>query len=265
MSTGFSKLELSNFLDVFCQLVIKAGKASLVHYQNSELEVQSKVDKSPLTAADLEANEIICTGLEAAYPMTPIVTEECAESQKLSPGSKTYFLIDPLDGTKEFVLRRGEFTINIALINNFIPIAGAVYVPVSGRLFLGAEGFGSFEVIDGKRVRLDPKAADQQNLRAMASRSHMSIEAAKFLRKNNIQEWVSAGSSLKFCLLAAGEADLYPRHGPTMEWDTAAGHAILAASGGSVKALDGESLLYSKPEFRNPHFIASRQAVEYEV
>ncbi|MEE9376344.1 MAG: 3'(2'),5'-bisphosphate nucleotidase CysQ [Rhizobiaceae bacterium] len=263
MATEFSKSYLSKTLEVFQELVVRAGKASLVHYENVDLEVHSKSDDSPLTVADLEADEIICSGLEKAYPEIPIITEERSETHSKDFGDAPFFLVDPIDGTKEFIRHIGDYTINIALINKRRPIAGAVYAPIHQRLFLAAKSLGAFEIIGGSKMRLNPKPANQDKLRGIASRSHMAPRAEEFLETNNIQECIYAGSSLKFCLLAAGEADIYPRYSPTMEWDTAAGHAVLNAVNGTVLKTDGTPLSYAEPNYRNGYFIAAREGVKY--
>lgn len=243
---------------------ILAGEAVMAVYGEADHGVETKSDDSPVTRADLEADAIICAALAKAYPTIPVVTEERAETHG---AQDVHFLVDPLDGTKEFIQRRGDFTINIAYVAGGAPVAGVVFAPARRRLFLTDVGGGAAleeGVVDADRPgverRLEAGAeADPKRLRVVASKSHLDDATQAYLRQVEPAEIVSAGSSLKFCLLAAGEADLYPRFGPTMEWDTAAGHAVLAAVGGRViRAEDGRPLLYGKTNRRNPGFIASR-------
>ena len=178
-----------------------------------------------------------------------------------------FLLVDPIDGTKEFINKRDEFTINIALLENRTPIAGVVCAPAIGRSFTGLVGVGAFEVDmeTGAAKPIKVSAPDNAALRVVASRSHLSKETQEFIDAHPVADMKSAGSSLKFCLLATAEADLYPRFGPTMEWDTAAGHAVLLAAGGFVRNLDGSPFLYAKKEFRNSWFIAGADGVEYHL
>ena len=247
-------VDYAAMLVVFERLARDAGATIMSHY-DLDCRLDDKSDASPLTAADLAADKIICAGLRAAYPHIDLVTEEQSETHRSIKGEGHYFLIDPLDGTKEFLSRNGQFTVNIALIENGAPVAGAVFAPALNRMFLGAKNLGATETNeDGTRpihVRLAP-----HNPVAVASRSHRSPETDEFLALHHIVECVSAGSSLKFCLVATGEADIYPRFGPTMEWDTAAGQAVLEAAGGAVLTPENTAFRYSKPERRNGNFIA---------
>ncbi len=176
-----------------------------------------------------------------------------------------FFLVDPLDGTKEFIAKRGDFTVNIALVRDGLPVMGVVFAPANEKLFVGdvarGQAFRAAQRPDPQHVPVrEPitvRPVPARGLTAVASRSHSNAETDDYLARNNVVDRVSVGSSLKFCLVAAGEADVYPRLGTTMEWDTAAGHAVLAAAGGKVLTLEGAPLRYGKPEFRNPHFIAS--------
>jgi len=244
------------------RLAIEAGAAIMAVYGEDDFGVESKADESPLTRADLAADEVICDGLAAAYPDTPVVTEERAET---GGPATVFFLVDPLDGTKEFIQRRGDFTVNIALIRDGAPIAGVVYAPAKGRLFATRASGGAIE----ETGKFDPDtpgptrpiavaAPDRSALRVVASKSHLDADTQAYLDHVRPAALKSAGSSLKFCLLAAGEADLYPRFGPTMHWDTAAAHAVLAASGGEIWRLpDLAPLRYDGAERRNPGFIAA--------
>jgi 3'(2'), 5'-bisphosphate nucleotidase len=245
------------------RLALEAGAAILAVRAGADLGLATKADASPVTEADLAADRIICAGLGKAYPEIPVVTEERAESHALGQ-AETHFLVDPLDGTKEFVREQGEFTVNIALVEGGRPVAGVVYAPAAGRLFRTAVGGGALE----ETGDLDPAAvgserpirvaeADDRALRVVASKSHRDAETDAFIARHAVAEFKSAGSSLKFCLLAAGEADLYPRLAPTMEWDTAAGQAVLEAAGGRVLRMpDLSPMVYGRTERRNPPFVA---------
>jgi 3'(2'), 5'-bisphosphate nucleotidase len=254
-------------VDVLSDLVLGGGRIALQHHGRLA-SVTSKADKSPVTAADLAVDAFLVEGLSRAFPEIPIVTEERAASHTAMARGGSFFLVDPIDGTKEFVAERGEFTINIGLIENGAPVAGAVYAPAVDRLFAGALGIGAFETSaaePSKRRALQPGRPDNSALVVVASRSHMTPETESFLACNQIGRLTNAGSSLKFCLLAAGEADLYPRFGPTMEWDTAAGHAVLSAAGGFVEKISGEPLEYGKADYRNPFFVAYTPGVEFRL
>jgi 3'(2'), 5'-bisphosphate nucleotidase len=253
------------------RLAVEAGAAIMDVYGSVDFGVVAKSDDSPVTAADLAADRIIVAGLEAAYPDVPVVTEERAESH-VGLADRTHFLVDPLDGTREFIERRGDFTVNIALIENGAPVAGVVYAPAVGRLFRTAAGGGTVEeapgaagfdpAAEGLTRRIAVAVPDNAALRVVASKSHRDAATDAYVARYAVSAFRSAGSSLKFCLLATGEADLYPRLGRTMEWDTAAGHAVLAAAGGAVvRADDGASLRYGKEDRANPHFIAYAEGV----
>ncbi|WP_211097803.1 3'(2'),5'-bisphosphate nucleotidase CysQ [Ahrensia marina] len=233
-----------------------AGQKAMDIYAR-DVEVVLKLDSSPVTEADLAVDEILTKELARLFPECPIVTEEQASTHNVDVKNGRFFLVDPIDGTKEFINKTGEFTINIGLIENNVPIAGIVYAPAQGRLFI-AETDGSCYELDEDNLRTNLKVRNcgENAMIAVASRSHNTPDTQAFLDDNGISDCVSAGSSLKFCVLAAGEADIYPRFGPTMEWDTAAGHAILSAAGGHVLNIDGTPFSYGKPEFRNPNFIA---------
>jgi 3'(2'), 5'-bisphosphate nucleotidase len=251
---------LAQLLDVFEALARDAGAAILAHYE-TECRLTDKADTSPLTAADLAADAIIWDGLHARLPAIlgapiAVVTEERADSHHTENGHDRFILVDPLDGTKEFISGNGQFTVNIALIDNGTPIAGVVYAPALARMFKGAAGLGAVEITpEHGAQKITVRQAPIRRI-AVASRSHNSPETEAFLTKAGIEDCVSAGSSLKFCLVAAGEADIYPRFGPTMEWDTAAGQAVLEAAGGVVFAPDGSVFGYGKQALRNGNFIA---------
>lgn len=245
-------------LEKVAAIAREAGAAILEVYSR-DFAVLDKADASPVTEADLRAEAIILPALARLAPGIPVVSEE-AHAKGLSPAAgREFWLVDPLDGTREFVSRNGEFTVNIALVENRAPVLGVVHAPALGRLYAGAVGNGAFvEDEDGRR----PIAAGrlrQRGLVVVSSRSHGDAPALdRFMAGLSVASSVFAGSALKFCLVARGEADLYPRFGRTMEWDTAAGQAVLVAAGGRVTDLAGADLAYGKPGFVNPGFLASR-------
>ena len=224
----------------------------------TDFAVHDKDDKSPVTEADERVEAVILQRLAALTPDIPIISEEAAAAGHIPDVDSRFWLVDPLDGTKEFIKRNGEFTINIALIEQGRPVLGVVYAPALDRLFRGAAGLGAYLEQGGVCRPITCRAVPAAGLTVVGSRSHGDAEAMNsFLAGRTVVEQKSAGSSLKFCLVAAGEADLYPRLGRTMEWDTAAGHAVLLAAGGSVNTLDGSALQYGKPGLDNPHFVAA--------
>ena len=243
---------------------VAAGRATLDIYR-SGFTVTQKADQSPVTAADHAAEKIILEHLARIAPTVPVVAEESVAAGSIPQVHDEFFLVDPLDGTKEFIHRRGEFTVNIALVRRRLPALGVVYAPVGGMLYAGNVGTAravrcshpADAAAPGPREPLRVRPVPAAGITAVVSRSHATPETETYLSHYAVSQRVSVGSSLKFCLVAAGEADLYPRLGPTMEWDTAAGHAVLAAAGGHVLAPGGESLAYGKPDFRNSSFIAS--------
>jgi len=253
---------------VMRRLALEAGDAIMEIYDGPEFEVRAKSDESPVTAADEAADRLIAEGLRAAFPDTPLVTEEQADTH--GQDVSTFLIVDPLDGTKEFVRRRGEFTVNIAYVQDGLPRRGVVYAPARGRLFYttstgrAVEETGPFDPDAPGEIRpLSVSTPDNSALVVVASKSHRDEATDAYIGKYDVKDMTSAGSSLKFCLLAAGEADLYPRLGRTMEWDTAAGHAVLLGAGGRVVRFDDHtSLPYGKPGFANPFFIAHAPGVE---
>ena len=252
-------VDYAAMLVVFERLAREAGAAIMAHYDH-DCRLDDKSDASPLTAADLAADKIICAGLRVAYSDIDLVTEEQSDTHVGTRSGQRFFLIDPLDGTKEFLSRNGQFTVNIALIENNSAVAGVVFAPALNRMFLGAKSFGATETDVNETRAIHVRTAPENRI-AVASRSHRSAETDAFLNQHHITECVSAGSSLKFCLVAAGEADIYPRFGPTMEWDTAAGQAVLEAAGGKVLTPAGADFHYGKNNYRNGDFIAwGRQA-----
>ena len=249
-------MDRNQILEQVVKVARDAGNAVLAVYA-TDFEVRNKADSSPLTEADDRAEGCILPALAALTPDIPAVSEEAsAKGNAPNPGAR-FWLVDPLDGTKEFVSRNGEFTVNIALVENGRPTLGVVLAPALRRTFSGALGVGAFIEEDGGRRGITCRLPPVEGLTVVSSRSHGNREALDaFLAGRRIASHAFAGSSLKFCLIAAGEADLYPRLGKTMEWDTAAGHAVLAAAGGRVTTLGGSELKYGKPHFANPHFVA---------
>lgn len=244
-------------------LALSAGRR-IMDFHRVGCDVKHKSDQSPVTQADREGEEIILNGLRAAFPDIVIVAEEEAAAGILPNVDSEFFLVDPLDGTKEFIKGHGDFTVNIALIRDGAPALGVVYAPVSRKLYGGRPGYAEAANIDSDHTILDRhpisvrERADVMTI--VASRSHRNAETEAVIAKHPDAEIVSVGSSLKFCLVASGTADYYPRCGPTMQWDTAAGDAVLRAAGGMTSTLDGKPLAYGKTKsekpFLNPHFVA---------
>lgn len=253
----------------FIEPAMAAGRVIMDIYARGH-SVTVKADQSPVTEADEQAERVILESLETSLPDLPVIAEEQVAAGRIPDIGDAFILVDPLDGTREFISRNGEFTVNIALVRHRRPVAGVIYAPALGRLFYGEQGHGAWQATiapegDPASVRFQPirpRPAPADGLTVVASRSHRDAETEAFLKSQNVRELVSAGSSLKFCLLAAGEADLYPRFGRTMEWDIAAGDAILTAAGGIVTCADGTPLLYGKQDrgFDNPPFIARGSA-----
>ena len=260
-------MNYAKICEIFRSLALTSGEVIMDVYKSSTFEVLLKSDDSPVTIADKKADEVISKGLKKYFPEVPIVTEEQVKSHDLS--ASVFFIVDPLDGTKEFIKRRGDFTVNIALVVNGEPIRGIVYAPARQRLFYTDENGEAVEEIAyfslskmGLVKKIKTAFSDNRALKVVASKSHRDKKTDEYISKYRCKALVSAGSSLKFCLIATGEADLYPRFGPTMEWDTAAGHAVLSAAGGRVlQAEDKQPLTYGKPYYKNPFFIASSKTV----
>jgi 3'(2'), 5'-bisphosphate nucleotidase len=261
------KPEFSQHLTGLMKAAHAAGQRIMTIY-GSGFDVSEKADASPVTRADTEAEEIILTALGKLVPGANIIAEESVSAGQKPEATDEFYLVDPLDGTREFISRNGEFTVNIALIRNGAPVAGVVYAPALNQLFAGEEGAGAWmaqlNAADTWPARLEAvevrcPALPASGAKAVASRSHRDEKTENWLAARNITDTVAAGSSLKFCLLAQGKAHLYPRFGRTMEWDTAAGHAVLSAAGGEVFEVDGPVLRYGKTQrgFDNPAFIAS--------
>lgn len=238
------------------RIALDAGKTILEVY-GSDFAVESKDDRSPVTEADRRAEAIILDRLRREVSSGyPIIAEEEVDAGRIPDVRNTpFWLVDPLDGTKQFVSRQGEFTVNVALIVDGEPVLGVVHAPAIGQTYWGSP-LGAFAATDGNEttpIRCRPMPTT--GVIAVASRSHRNAETDAFLSKYDIGETISSGSSIKFCLVASGRADLYPRTGRTMEWDTAAGHAVVRFAGGSVTDMSGAPLTYGKPGFDNPHFV----------
>lgn len=257
---------MAALLHDLCRTALDAGGVVLRHYGIGGT-VRRKNNSSPVTDADEESEALILATLARLAPGVPVVAEEAVAAGRVPEAGAHFFLVDPLDGTREFIAGRPDFTVNIALVEESRPVLGVIYAPARSMLYFGGEGRGAFALeakadagafaADAARP-IHARAAPEHGLAAVASRSHRRPETDAFLKTLTVANTLSIGSSLKFCLLAEGSADIYPRHGPTMEWDTAAGDAILRAAGGSVRRLDGRPLIYGKVKdgFRNPHFIA---------
>lgn len=256
--------------DALAMPFLEAAKVALDYYDRENCDVMLKDDQSPLTQADLAVDEIICGALEDQFPHIPLVTEERSDTHAQSLSGQPFFLVDPIDGTKEFIQKRDSFTINVGLIDEGEPVFGMVLAPALGTLFVGSVGAyaNRYDVDIAKRTFSEPMKisalkSSNDELSVVASRSHLSEETQKFIDANEVGKMVATGSSLKFCTIACGEADVYPRFEPTMEWDTAAGQAVLLAAGGKVDAVASDEnsrlagpLRYGKPDYRNTAFVA---------
>jgi 3'(2'), 5'-bisphosphate nucleotidase len=262
----FDKLET-----VFRTLALQAGKRIMEIYDADDFEVKAKSDDSPVTEADEAADALISAGIRAAFPDVTLVTEEQAASHGQT--AERFIIVDPLDGTKEFIKRRGDFTVNIAYVDNGVPVRGVVFAPAKGRLFYTDASGGSVEesgpfddVKKGSVAGISVSDPDNAGLLIVASKSHRDAATDDYINKYAVQDMKSAGSSLKFCLVATGEADIYPRLGRTMEWDTAAGDAVLRGAGGHVIRFDDHApFTYGKPGYENPFFIAHAPGVELKA
>lgn len=253
----------ATLLEPVAKLALAAGRIVLEVY-GRDFSVTAKDDASPVTEADQRAEALITPALQALLPAVPVVAEEAATaglSRTADALGNRFWLVDPLDGTREFIDRNGEFTVNVALVEDGQPVLGVVLAPALGRLYLGARGVGAFVQQGddaGSRRAIACRPPPARGLTVLASRSHADRAALDaFLAPYRVAQFVSAGSSLKLCRIAEGEADLYPRLGRTMEWDIAAGQAVLEAAGGQVRDLQGRPLRHGKPGFENPHFVAS--------
>jgi 3'(2'), 5'-bisphosphate nucleotidase len=250
------------------RLALEAGDKIMEIYRSDDFDVRAKSDDSPVTEADEAADALISAGLRAAFPEIALITEEQADTHDLDV--RDFLIVDPLDGTKEFVQRRGDFTVNIALVENGVPTRGVVFAPAKNRLFYtdasgqSVEETGDFDKqTPGATTAIHVSDPDCGALMVVASKSHRDQATDDYINRYSVKDSKSAGSSLKFCLVATGEADFYPRLGRTMEWDTAAGHAVLTGAGGRVLRLDDlEPLVYGKPGFANPFFVATAPGID---
>ncbi len=261
-------MNYDTLIPVIRTLAIEAGNKIMEIYGKDDFDIKTKSDDSPVTAADEAADAIISAGLRAAFPEMMLVTEEQSDSHKAR--GDTFLIVDPLDGTKEFIHRRGDFTVNIALVEKGVPTRGVVYAPARDRMFYTAADGQSVEetgdmdpATPGPVSPINVAKPDNAALMVVASKSHRDAATDAYIDKYNVKDSKSAGSSLKFCLVATGEADIYPRVGRTMEWDTAAGHAVLTGAGGRVVRFDDHTpLMYGKEGFANPFFIACAPGVD---
>ena len=257
MNSNKELLKISN-------ISVEAGEIILDFY-NKNVDITFKTDESPLTQADLASNKFITDSIKKMSLNIPILSEEEFVEWDIRKKWKKYWLIDPLDGTKEFIKKNGEFTVNIALIENNRPIIGVIYAPVSNELYFSKKNFGSYKILTNKKLntldnakKISIKTEKTNQVKIIGSRSHSNPLLQKWVSKNfNQFEILQKGSSLKFCLIAEGSADIYPRFGPTSEWDIAAGHIILEEAGGRLKSIDNEEILYNeKEDILNPNFFA---------
>ena len=249
-------MNASDLIDQLLPVVLEAGERILEVKQRG-VTVLNKSDGSPVTEADAAAEKLILHALQHVAEGTPVVSEENSDSHALKEMER-FFLVDPLDGTKEFLKPdgKGAFTVNIALVEAGEPVSGIVYAPALDRLFYAVKDVGAFERSDGQTKQINVRAVPRDGPVAVASISHRDMQTENWLKSQGIMQTVSIGSSLKFCLVACGEADVYPRFGPTMEWDTAAGDAILRMAGGTVTGPDGKDFHYGKSGYKNGPFIA---------
>ena len=245
-------------------LMWKASDAILEVYHSGELDTKTKDDESPVTQADLAAHHVLVNGLSQLTPDIPVVSEEDPSSLRIPESYRRYWLIDPLDGTKEFINRNDEFTCNLALIDSHKPIYGFVSVPVLGLVYHGGDRHGAYRINRaGEEARIQCRRHGSKT-RVIASKSHLNPETTAFIEAIETPvELIQAGSSLKFVRIAEGKADIYPRLAPTCEWDTAAAQAILEGAGGSVKQTDGSPVIYGKSEILNPHLLQPQSNAEH--
>jgi 3'(2'), 5'-bisphosphate nucleotidase len=250
-------------MDALADLALEAGAAIMQHFGKAQATI--KADGSPVTLADAQAEAIILPGLARLFPGIPVVAEEAVAAGNIPDTADEFFLVDPLDGTKEFIAGNTDFTVNIGLVSSGSPVAGVIFAPALRRLWIGSQTCevceadpGSHIAASRNRHTIEVRPLPEDGLVVVASRSHLNPETQDFIAHLPVAGYRSAGSSLKFCLIAEGEADFYPRFGPTMEWDTCAGHAILLAAGGDVRQPDGGPFVYGKRDagFLNGGFMA---------
>lgn len=261
-------MDYEKLIPIIRRLALEAGDKIMEIYNSDDFEIKAKSDSSPVTEADEAADALISAGLRQNFPDVTLITEEQAESHHAT--ADCFLIVDPLDGTKEFINRRGDFTVNIAYVENGVPTRGVVYAPAKERMFYtladgnAVEETGPFaKETSGVTKPIRVSSPDNSALLVVASKSHRDQATDDYIGKYAVADMKSAGSSLKFCLIATGEADLYPRVGRTMEWDTAAGHAVLEGAGGKVVRFDDHTpLMYGKDGYANPFFIAYSPTVE---
>ena len=242
-------------------LALKAGEA-ILGIRRRGFEVVRKEDRTPVTEADHAAEAIIVAGLRSATPAISVIAEEEVAAGRVTEPTDEYWLVDPLDGTREFAAGNDEFAVNIGLVRHGRPALGVVAIPATGELFGGIVGRGAWKRIGCTQVAISARLPPEDGLTVLASRYHgSSTRLDDFLRDRRVAKVINFGSSVKFCRLAEGAADLYPRFGRTMEWDTCAPQAVLEAAGGTVRTVDGEELLYGKPRWENPHFVCTGRLV----
>jgi 3'(2'), 5'-bisphosphate nucleotidase len=240
------------------QASLEAGKKIMEVYERPDFTelVEYKDDRSPLTLADKKSHEVISSILFKSFPDIPMISEEGKDiSYDTRKNWDYYWLVDPLDGTKEFIKRNGEFTVNVALMVNKKPVVGIIYIPVQNKLYVGIKDKAAYKIENESKQSIHVRTAPFHNRIAVGSRSHSAPEEQAVFERYGIEETISSGSSIKFCLVADGSADLYYRHGPTMEWDTAAGQAIVEAAGGTMTMLDGTPFPYNKENLLNSGFL----------
>lgn len=247
----------ADLLALATDLAVQAG-AAILQIRRSGFEVERKQDRSPVTAADHAAEAIIVAGLRAATPDIPVIAEEEMAAGRITAPSAQFWLVDPLDGTREFAAGNAEFAVNIGLVRDGLVALGVVGVPAAGEMFGGIVGTGAWKRSAAGQTAISARPPPAEGLTVLASRHHGDNAALDaFLHGRHVARMLNFGSSLKFCRLAEGVADLYPRFGRTMEWDTCAPQAVLEAAGGTVRTLDGAPLRYGKPGWENPHFICT--------
>jgi 3'(2'), 5'-bisphosphate nucleotidase len=247
-------MPLHEYLPPCCQIARDAG-ALIMKYFRQDFSTSHKDDNSPVTNADKEANQLIVNALKQLAPHIPVIAEE--DETLGESGHKLFWLVDPLDGTRSFVRGEAEFTVNIGLIENGKPLLGIIYAPPQDTLYFGQVGAGAWRSEGTQEpVAIEARTPPHDGLVVVRSKSHPSEKTEAFLKTIPVKELISGGSSIKICMVADGSADIYPRFGRTMEWDTAAGHAIINAAGGRLVTPEGAALVYGKPGFENPHFIA---------
>jgi 3'(2'), 5'-bisphosphate nucleotidase len=246
-----------DLVSLAAELALEAGAAILAVRQRG-FDVERKEDRSPVTEADRAAEAVIVAGLRKAAPDIPVIAEEEVAGGRITHPAATYWLVDPLDGTREFAAGNDEFAVNIGLVRDGMPALGVVGIPASGELFGGIVGCGAWKRVGSNQMMISARLPPEEGLTVMASRYHgSSTRLDEFLRDKRVAKLINFGSSVKFCRLAEGIADLYPRFGRTMEWDTCAPQAVLEAAGGTVRTLDGDELRYGKVSWENPHFVCT--------